>query len=419
MQLIKKINRAHNSCILKSSITVPDMCKSITIRKKTESSIDNFFKNKIDITFFDSTRKWYERFDRYKDHLVIEDDRDVIGAISSGKWEVYFEVFQVYEDVDITLDITFELYEDYNTYTGELHTHTNNTDGVLSFEELSEALKDNGYDFFFISDHNSITAWHDLKSLNGIKGYRSLELTTFSGHILLPGIDGYISWYRDDGTPKEMKEIRQEVQSKGGLMGIAHPFATGGPFCAGCRWKRSIEPEYLDFIEIWNSKIENYKDNWEAIDLWVDILRKDIRVFGTCGADIHRFKDLKAALKIKALSVRNDEDSIKDALRKGRFYISKDTELALDINGKTFGQTVMLDAKESESDEVIIKYNIDQFDEAQQLFVISKDGLRALENTESEFKQIIKNEKDFIMLMGMSPDKNLKFITNPVFIEKS
>ncbi|HOO34243.1 MAG TPA: CehA/McbA family metallohydrolase [Thermotogota bacterium] len=418
MRLIQNLDVSNRSTVVKTTVSVPERCRRITVNKRIEASVDNFFRNRIDISFFDDTGKWYGRFDRGKDTLVIDDESEIIGTIASGQWDVYFEVFQIFETVTIVLDFTFDYYDDYQTYTGELHTHTNLTDGQLSFDELSGCLTEKGYNFFFVSDHNSAAAWDGLDSLKAIRGYRALELTTFYGHILLLGLNGYVSWYRTDGTRKEMKEIREDVRSKGGLMGIAHPYTTGGFFYPGCGWENRIEPEVLDFVEIWNSKVENYNSNWEAINHWLNLLKSDVRIFGTCGADVHRYKDLEPALQMRVLSVKNDESSIIDAIRKGRFYMSRKTDLLLDAGGKVFGQTLSIKNTAEEPGKVNIVYRIDEMNEGTECFIISKSGMIPLNESSGTVNWATENERDFLVLIGIGPDKQLEIITNPIFIER-
>ena|GEM_PF-1560359 len=417
MRITKTLNPGHQNTILTDEIVVPDNCKRIIIEKNLKSSVKGMFVNKVDISLYDSETRWCGRVDRYKDGLIIDGNSEYTGNIVSGKWQLYYEVFQLYEPIEIILDIRFEFYESYNTYTGELHTHTHNTDGKLSLEAVSEYIGDKPCDFFFVSDHNSIVAWDDLRTLKGIKGYRGLELTTFFGHVLLLGLEHSVSWYREDRTCKGLSEIRREVQSQGGLMGIAHPFANGGPFCAGCRWSGPIEPEYIDFIEVWNSKGDNLRGNWEAIELWIELLKADNRIFCTCGADLHNTGDLNDSLKVHVLADRNEEKSIVAALKTGRYYLSDETEITLDINGKTFGQTLLTDELVAKNDGVTVSVELKNDTQDQQFFMITKDGMKPVPLGQRHFKWRTEHRLDFLIVLGMTPDRRVELLTNPIFIE--
>lgn len=398
--------------VIKTTFIVPEKCRRITIKKIVNATLGKDFRNKIDIAFFDETGKWYGRFDRYKNSFII-DESSSIDSIPSGEWQMFLEVFQAYEEMKITLEINFDCYEDYNLYKGELHTHTNITDGKLSFKELKDSLSEKGHDFFFISDHNSITAWEDLAGCDTPKGYKGLELTTFYGHILLLGINNFVSWYDFDGELKSVQAIRDAVKEKGGLMGIAHPFSFGAPFCAGCRWEKEIKPELFDFIEVWNSKQSDYKINWEALNLWIDFIRKGHKIFCTCGGDIHRNGDLENALYMSVLATSNKESKISDAIRKGRTYLSKDkTQLRVTIAGKTFGQTV------KSKDEVVIDYDITNTQTVSESFLITKKGIKSLGKLQDSYKLKNLEDSDFVILMGKGKDNSLEFLTNPIFIQR-
>ncbi len=50
----------------------------------------------------------------------------------------------------------------------DLHTHTHNSDGALSTQELLTLAQDNKLELLAISDHNNINAYNDLKSCRNI-----------------------------------------------------------------------------------------------------------------------------------------------------------------------------------------------------------------------------------------------------------
>ena len=240
-----------------------------------------------------------------------------------------------------------------------------------------------------------------------------MELTTFSGHILVLGIKDYISWYDHNGQVKPLEEIKTGVKEKGGILGIAHPFANGAPYCAGCRWENSFDPTLFDFIEVWNSKLGDKKQNWEAITLWTDFLRDDHRIFCTCGGDIHKVSDLENALSVCVLTNENNETSIINALQKGRFYLAqKGVNIQAEIEGKTFGQTI------NHQKETKITYKTQNCPEKTDFYVITKSGMISLENNSDFFVLKDNKEKDFVILLGIGENNDVVFLTNPIFVEK-
>ena len=297
-------------------------------------------------------------------------------------------------------------------FDGELHVHSTHSDGKLPVRDVSEHLRANGYDFFFLTDHNSIRGWNDFDKIEGIKIYRGLELTAFDGHILLLGVNDYMRWYGDDGNIRPFESIYREAKLKHGLMGIAHPYCAGGMFCAGCRWNYEIDPDHMDFVEVWNSKGHNWRVNWESVELWLDLLKQGRKILATSGADFHLAGDLEPSLRTRVLSPTNTESHIMNSLKLGRYYLSAEPRINLEISGKTFGETIITE------DLLNLQYSV-KTAEAEDLSIcmITKRGLRFLNNLEDNVVMDFLEDKDFIVLMRLTRERKLKFLTNPVFTE--
>jgi hypothetical protein len=79
-----------------------------------------------------------------------------------------------------------------------------------------------------------------------------VELTTFWGHALVLGLEDWTDWRVHPGI-RSMEDIQQEVAERGGLFVIAHPLATGDPYCTGCAWSyTSMMPGTARAVEVWN-----------------------------------------------------------------------------------------------------------------------------------------------------------------------
>ena len=102
---------------------------------------------------------------------------------------------------------------------GNLHTHTTNSDGLLSPSQIAFLYRANGYDFLSITDHNRLT---DVEGLS----------SRFEDFILLPGEEVNIGSLhlvafnieeeiRSNNSPEE---IIEEVSKQGGEVIVAHPY---------------------------------------------------------------------------------------------------------------------------------------------------------------------------------------------------
>lgn len=411
MKLDIKIKREDNKKIQLIKFNVPKGCRKIAIKKHYKHSTELELKTKIDLCFYDSENKFYGRLDRYKEELII-DETNNNGSILPGKWTVSVEAFAVYNNLKITLEFDYDVSEKFEQYTGELHVHSDYSDGKLKVKELFEYFSARDYDFVFLTDHNTNQGWKEIENSDGMKIYKGLELTTFNGHILLLGINDFINWYDAKGRMRSIESIYKEVKLKHGLMGIAHPHAYSGLFCAGCRWNYEINPHFFDFIEIWNCKMKNWKANWETIELWFDLLSKGKKIMATAGTDFHKPKDIENSIKLNVLSLANTESHIINSLRLGMFYLSKGEKLELKADDKTFGEILRTNKP------INLKYKIENNrNDLSSLYIITRKGLKSIKNLEDSITIDTLEERDFIVLMGTTKERKLSFITNPVFIE--
>ncbi len=73
--------------------------------------------------------------------------------------------------------------------------------------------------------------------------------------MVAQGLDRYIDWHgygRD-----QIHTAIAALKGAGALVGVAHPFSLGEPFCLGCHWHYDIldwNPS-RDYIEVWNGPL--------------------------------------------------------------------------------------------------------------------------------------------------------------------
>lgn len=136
-----------------------------------------------------------------------------------------------------------------------LHCHTNHSDGTFTPLALAEAAREAGYQGMALTDHNTCSgcdAYYMEENID-FPMLRSMEWTTYYGHMLVFGIEEIVDWRDADLFNIDTKIA--EVKAKGGLVGIAHPFDPGNPICTGCHWEFDVHNwENVDAIEIWNGE---------------------------------------------------------------------------------------------------------------------------------------------------------------------
>ncbi len=142
-------------------------------------------------------------------------------------------------------------------YRGELHTHTKASDGKWTIEELAFVLKERGVDFFFVTDHNLLGTPKPIE-VKGLHVYPGIEITVAKGHTLVLNPDEKLRPFKFDGY----------------ICGIAHPFFPRNESCPDCSFESSWR---CDFVEIWNSDIENerwFVYNSEALKKYKEVVKR-------------------------------------------------------------------------------------------------------------------------------------------------
>jgi hypothetical protein len=131
---------------------------------------------------------------------------------------------------------------------GDLHAHTEHSDGVLSVPELARYAVDQGLDFVAVTDHNTVSHHGSLglaSSRYGVTLLPGQEVTTDFGHAGVLGDTGWID-FREPAA-----SWLTAAEAAGGLMSVNHPFA--GPVS----WLHPM-PRRPPLLEVWH---------WSWLDL--------------------------------------------------------------------------------------------------------------------------------------------------------
>jgi len=274
------------------------------------------------------------------------------GPIEAGEWVVEIDVHRILPPGDVTyrIEVVCEAEEcevppvtlapelprkpkrrGPGWYTGDLHGHTFHSDGDFSPAEYLQTAHQRGYDFVALTDHNTFSAVPQVRRLaeNWINVIGGVELTTFNGHALVLGLEGWSEWRVKDGTT--MSGIARAVHERGGIYVIAHPKSEGHPFCAGCRWAFSdMLPGPARHVEIWNRAWIERTHNEGAVQMFYKWLDDGCRMVATAGTDTHRpvpFDHRIPANRVYAED--NTPEAILSALRRGHSFVTCGPDLVL------------------------------------------------------------------------------------------
>ncbi len=242
-------------------------------------------------------------------------------------------------------------------YKGNLHTHTLNSDGDSTPDDVVKWYREHGYQFLVLTDHNYLTGVDGLNALHGaddkflvVKGE---EVTGRWGDkpIHVNGLD--VDRVVDPPTGSTVVEVAQRmvdaIRAAQGIPSINHP---------NFGW--AISPDELGQIqrtrlfEVFNGHplvnnlggggVPGLEETWDRI------LSSGKLLYGVAVDDAHYFKrpwDPYAPAPGKGWvyvrSPRLDGRTLVEALERGEFYSSTGVELnGIDVANSTMTITVNL-----------------------------------------------------------------------------
>ena len=209
-------------------------------------------------------------------------------------------------------------------YRGDLHGHSIHSDASWDVPEFVDYARRQGLDFVTLTDHNTASGIAECMSLAGddLLVMGGTELTTFWGHCLTIGGQGFVDWRATKDRP--MGTIAAEETDNGNLFIIAHPTHVGFPHCSGYDWKYpDVMPGVAKIVEVWNGDWSGVANNEAALSLYYGWLSLGHRLVATAGSDIHApfSKDQRPGYNVvraEALS----HNGILAAIQAGQLYLS-------------------------------------------------------------------------------------------------
>ncbi|GEC10661.1 phosphoesterase [Streptomyces spinoverrucosus] len=221
-------------------------------------------------------------------------------------------------------------------YRGDMHLHTQHSDGTATHSELIKSARDHRLDFIASTEHNTrssalywgASAPSDLLVLNGE------EVTTRHGHWLALGLPPteWVDWRYGPRDGSAFAQRRDRVRSLGGLVVAAHPM-TPGP---GSFWEFGFEN--VDALEVWSGPWT--LDDVAAVAVWDGMLRTGRRIVAVGNSDAHNAGEVGTPhTVVRATSL--SKDTILDGVRRGNSYLAETADVSLDFiaaaNGRQAG----------------------------------------------------------------------------------
>lgn len=214
-------------------------------------------------------------------HVFVTEDRATAGyhpGPLEGQWDVVLGIVKLGPACVVDLDI--RLFPKTPVWlAGELHSHTEHSDGGVQVTQALQRAQNAGCDFLALTDHNATAQNRICPEDTGLLLIPGMELTTYWGHTNFLGLtDPVDDWrcYDLSDVAKKMAEARE----KGATIVVNHPCSDAG----FNRWLSGWDVAF-DAFEIWNGNWAPH--NVAAVALWQELLVSGRKIACTGGSDFH------------------------------------------------------------------------------------------------------------------------------------
>lgn len=238
-------------------------------------------------------------------------------AVGAG-WAVLLGAYKVPADgCRVTLTLDFEPIAP-RWLKGDLHTHSEHSDGSFTLEEKLQLVEEAGLDFVALTDHNTVSQNLVYPRASNVVVIPGMELTTYTGHCNLLGVERPLQDFRA-ATKEQLAQRIAEAKQNGAKVVMNHPH------CSNCGWHWGFDADY-DWVEIWNGPWRS--DNNKTLEWWQNELASGRKLVAVGGSDVHRPEPHihHGTPTTWVYSETRTMASILDAINQGRVFISHDPE---------------------------------------------------------------------------------------------
>jgi hypothetical protein len=302
-----------------------------------------------------------------------------------------------------------------NWYKGNTHTHTLNSDGDSTPDEVVRWYREHGYNFVFLTDHEYI---NNVDALNGILGRTGL-FVVLSGqeitdsydkkphHVNALGISKVIMPAKLPGTVETLQRNIDETVRAGGIVQVNHP---NFGWALTAEHLKSLRDYSLLEIRNGHVLVNNLGGGGQpgAEALWDAVLTSGKLVFGVADDDSHTFKrvdDRSAATPGWGWIVVRASDltpaSILNSIRRGNFYASTGVELT---DYQASPKQIVITVKEDKGSKYTIQF-------------IGRGGRTLSELTSSPATYTIKGDEGYVRARVLESNGKIAW-TQPVMLGK-
>jgi len=203
-----------------------------------------------------------------------------------------------------------------NWFKGNLHMHTDHSDGRLTLAEASAYYAERGYDFIAITDHMVPFIGADsagqlpIMILDGVELWGKDNQASFYHVVCIGGVEGISG----DMT---LMEALEKARSQGSVIIWAHPHWSGNTVAEGLR-------HGFHGMEIYNFSCEISIGKGDGVFHWDSVLEQNPDLLGFATDDNHFFEGFPPQVGgwIMVNAPELSHEAIMASIRQGNFYSS-------------------------------------------------------------------------------------------------
>lgn len=222
-------------------------------------------------------------------------------------------------------------------FRGNLHTHSNLSDGALAPEEVCRRYRDEGYDFISLTDH--LIGRFDYP-IADTRSCRSPDFTTIIGaeihagrqengelwHMLANGLPFDFEppetpTFRADESKETMQSLAQRAVDAGAFVSIAHPQ------WSGLTQDDARSMEMAHAVEAYNHGCATGADRPDGLHTLEQLLEEGRRLDLIATDDAHFTEPDHFGGWVMVKARENDPDALLESLKSGSFYSSQGPEI--------------------------------------------------------------------------------------------
>lgn len=386
----------------------------------------------------------------------IIDEHGIIYTPTSDLAEGEHTVRLVVKDNAATVnqaEVSWEFYvgeEEYNFYFGQLHSHTNISDGQGSLDDAYKWARDNGNaDFFAVTDHsNWLDNDKDSENITDVNQSTSAEWKQMNAaadkfnkdgeFIAIAGYEmtwsgstggwGHINTYNTPwfasrtNSAMDLKAYYQKLaQSPNSLSQLNHPGTTFGDFGDFGFYSEAVD-NVVNLIEVGNGEGPVRGSGYfPSYEYYTRALDKGWHLAPSNNQDNHKGNWITSNdARTVVLATSLTRDSIFDAVREMHVYASEDKNLEMmyKVNGNIMGAT--LDAPETLHITIDIN-DPDESDKIGKVSIISNGGKvidsKTFDDNEALWELELDAQYSYYYVRVDQEDKDIA-VTAPVWTDE-